>query len=138
MNLTAEEHFVAHQLLTKIYPNNWGLAHAAHMMTVGNETTVRNNNKRYGWIIKNLKNKPLSDSHKLNISKSWENRIVSEETKKRMTNTKTGKKRKPFSESHKKNMSFARRNISDETRMKMSFAKKGKTPWNKGKKIESN
>lgn len=43
--LTPEEHYVAHQLLVKIYPNHCGLVHAANMM-------VRNrpSNKLYGWL----------------------------------------------------------------------------------------
>jgi hypothetical protein len=47
--LTPEEHYVAHQLLVKIYPNNSKLAHAANMMCV-NRTT----NKLYGWIRRRL------------------------------------------------------------------------------------
>jgi hypothetical protein len=31
VKLTPEEHFVDHQLLTKIYPNNSKLAYVAHM-----------------------------------------------------------------------------------------------------------
>jgi hypothetical protein len=45
VRLTPEEHYVAHQLLVKIYPDNYGLAKAAMMMTV-----QRTNNKVYGWI----------------------------------------------------------------------------------------
>jgi hypothetical protein len=43
--LTPEEHYLAHQLLTKIHPKNKGLAKAAHMMCIGRPT-----NKYYGWI----------------------------------------------------------------------------------------
>jgi hypothetical protein len=43
--LTPEEHYVAHQLLIKIYPDNVSLIRAAQMMTVG-----RTNNKLYGWL----------------------------------------------------------------------------------------
>jgi len=45
VRLTPEEHYVAHQLLVKIYPDNYGLAKAAMMMTA-----QRTNNKVYGWI----------------------------------------------------------------------------------------
>ena len=47
VKLTPEEHYVAHQLLTKIHPNHNGLIHAAMMMCVG-----RPSNKRYGWLRK--------------------------------------------------------------------------------------
>lgn len=45
VNLTPEEHYLAHQLLVKIYPNEPKLVFAANMMTVG-----RPNNKVYGWL----------------------------------------------------------------------------------------
>lgn len=48
--LTPEEHFVAHQLLVKVYPeHSFQLTYALNMMTVDSPTTPRSN-KRYGWI----------------------------------------------------------------------------------------
>jgi hypothetical protein len=49
VRLTPEEHYVAHQLLTKMYPNHKGLVYAAIMMCVGRST-----NKLYGWIRRRL------------------------------------------------------------------------------------
>lgn len=46
--LTPEEHYVVHQLLAKLYPENKSLAHACVMMT-GNATPGRRN-KLYGWL----------------------------------------------------------------------------------------
>lgn len=45
VSLTPEEHYLAHQLLVKIYPNNPALVNAAVMM-------IRNrpSNKLYGWL----------------------------------------------------------------------------------------
>lgn len=48
--LTASEHFVAHQLLVKIYPNNSKLAYAASMLTVNSSNHQRITNKYYGWL----------------------------------------------------------------------------------------
>lgn len=45
VDLTAEEHFVAHQLLVKIYPDESKLVYAASWM----RSRVANN-KQYGWI----------------------------------------------------------------------------------------
>lgn len=45
VNLTPEEHYIAHQLLVKMYPDNHKLAKAATMMTVNRPT-----NKIYGWL----------------------------------------------------------------------------------------
>lgn len=47
--LTPEEHYLAHQLLVKIFPNVYGLAIAARQMTISNQKQKRNN-KLYGWL----------------------------------------------------------------------------------------
>jgi len=44
VDLTPEEHFVCHQLLVKIYPENPRLIHAVTMMT-----GEKRGNKLYGW-----------------------------------------------------------------------------------------
>jgi len=50
VELTAEEHFVAHQLLVKIYPDNRKLVYALICMSgKGNSYHLRNN-KAYAWI----------------------------------------------------------------------------------------
>lgn len=46
VDLTPEEHYLAHQLLVKIYPNHPGLTFAAMTMTQG----PRRSNKLYGWL----------------------------------------------------------------------------------------
>ena len=51
VKLTPEEHFVAHQLLVKLFPNNQKLIYAAVVMTRGHNGK-RNNNKMFGWIRK--------------------------------------------------------------------------------------
>lgn len=48
--LTPEEHFVAHQLLVKIYPNNRKLIFAATQMCTNGRGQQRHNNKQYGWL----------------------------------------------------------------------------------------
>lgn len=45
VRLTPEEHYLAHQLLIKIYPNNRSLVKAARMMIPN-----RKGNKLYGWL----------------------------------------------------------------------------------------
>lgn len=49
--LTPEEHFVAHQLLIKLYPGNRDLIYAVQLMTV-HHTDSRVNNKLFGWLRK--------------------------------------------------------------------------------------
>lgn len=45
VELTPEEHYLAHQLLVKIYPDNYSLVKAAQMMIPN-----RPSNKMYGWL----------------------------------------------------------------------------------------
>jgi len=80
VKLTAEEHFVAHQLLVKIYPENDKLIFAANSMCRSNNGN-RLNNKMYSWLRKKHskaaafvgklnKDKILTKEHRENISKS--------------------------------------------------------------------
>lgn len=50
VDLTPEEHYIAHQLLVKIYPDNHKLIFAANMMCVYSEDNIerKNTNKRHG------------------------------------------------------------------------------------------
>lgn len=47
VNLTPEEHYLAHQLLVKMHPDHYGLIYAAILMCAG-----RPSNKIYGWTRK--------------------------------------------------------------------------------------
>lgn len=51
VELTPEEHYVCHQLLVKIHPNNDSLIFAAAMMIPN-----RPNNKMYGWLKRKRSN----------------------------------------------------------------------------------
>lgn len=51
VDLTAREHYVAHLLLVKIYPNEYGLVKAANMMSTFSEfNNERIKNRRYSWL----------------------------------------------------------------------------------------
>lgn len=49
VKLTPEEHYLAHQLLAKLYPENYKLTYAAIMMC-----SNRPSNKLYGWLRRRL------------------------------------------------------------------------------------
>lgn len=51
--LTPEEHFLAHQLLIKMYPGNRDLIYATQLMTT-HHTDARVNNKLFGWLRKQM------------------------------------------------------------------------------------
>ena len=61
VKLTAREHYIAHQLLVKLYPSNKNLIYAVRAMTISNAGQVRNN-KEYSWLrIKHAK--AMSELH---------------------------------------------------------------------------
>jgi len=116
--LTAEEHYVAHQLLIKIYPKHRGLAEAAYLMTVDGAGN-RVNNKMYGWLKRKIseersermKGKKL----RLGMSPSAEHRAKISATLKGRPSPHKGIKH------------------SAESKKNMSEGSKGQRPWNKGK-----
>ena len=72
-DLTPEEHYVAHQLLVKIYPSNNKLVYAAFMMSVAN-ATMKRNNKLYGWIKRKRFSEPMPQETRDKISSSLSGR----------------------------------------------------------------
>lgn len=65
VKLFPHEHFVAHQLLVKIYPDHAGLKYALYKMTL-NTKKMKRNNKQYSWI-----KKELSIANKINATERW-------------------------------------------------------------------
>lgn len=79
VKLTASEHFICHQLLVKMYPNNHKLIHAARMMCVNNKhQRNRSNNKFYSWLRernqKIQKGKLVSKSTRIKMSNAVKNK----------------------------------------------------------------
>lgn len=142
VKLTPEEHYVAHQLLIKIYPLEKKLIFAAHMMTVGSTRVIRNN-KSYGWIRRQwadelskiakdrtgekngMFERHHTDETKKKISESKKGQTLTDEHKRIISEANKGK---VLSDRHKEILSHTHRNkiVSDETRLKMSKSQKGK------------
>ena len=97
--LTPEEHYVAHQLLIKIHPNHYGLVYAAGMMCV-DKSGHRINNKCFGWLKRRLSESRKGNKH-------------SEESKRKMSNAKRGRKCPPRSEEYRRKMSDAQKRIGN-------------------------
>lgn len=55
VRLTAREHFIAHLLLLKMYPNNYSLIKAVNMMCIGHKQ-YRSMNRMYGWLREKFSN----------------------------------------------------------------------------------
>lgn len=90
--LTPEEHFLAHQLLVKIYPQEDKLVYACARMTQHN-TMCRINNKMYGWL-KRKKSEVVSKQ----MRRMWELRHTElTEKLKQYANSEEGKKQRSAS-----------------------------------------
>lgn len=142
VELTPEEHFVAHQLLAKVHPENPKLAHAAFMMG-----STRQNNKLYGWVKRrvadSLRGVPLDEAIKQKMSVAQRNRDPStrhqlgatftgkshsEATRAKMSAAAKGRKKSEESKAAMK-AAWERRRltpVSEETKRKMAAAHKGK------------
>jgi hypothetical protein len=98
VTLTPEEHYVAHQLLVKIYPDHAGIAWAAIAMTAKG-----NGNKLYGWLRRRYS---LS---RVGSPRFWMrgdgNPSRSEAVRQKISQSKKGTRRKPFSKQWLQNLS---------------------------------
>lgn len=109
VNLTPEEHYLAHLLLVKIYPNNQKLIFAVHRMCSGKYR----NNKLYGWIRRKVS---------IEIGNLHRGKVDSDETRLKKSLARRGKKLSP---DVIENMRLAQQNRSDEVRKNMSNSKLG-------------
>jgi len=95
--LKPEEHYVAHQLLVKIYPKHHGLIKAACMMTVSS-SNKRITNKSYGWLKRKFSESMKGEN---NFSK---NSQVKEKIAKTRAQRKHLYKKRYISDEERKNM----------------------------------
>lgn len=135
--LTAREHYLCHYLLWKIHKDNFALFRAYHKMSFS-----KNSFQERDFKISSKQYEILRIEH-IRICKT---RIVSEETRKRMSESHKGfkhsketvekfKLRKHSDETKSKIVSSRRTHESwhsEETKRNISNAKIGSIPWNKG------
>lgn len=112
VTLTPEEHYVAHQLLIKIYPNESKLIYSARMMCVGSKNHSRNN-KEYAWLKRLFSQTRFGYKH-------------SDDAKKKMSEAA----RKPRAKETKPRK---KRILSEEHRQKISASLKGRIVTNETK-----
>lgn len=110
VDLTPEEHYVAHQLLVKIYPEEHGLIKAAVMMCM-NTGNNRLNNKLYGWL-RRKHSETTSGENNINFGKPRSN-----EVKAKISAANTGKSR---------GLGIKKGPMSEETKKKLSDSLKGR------------
>lgn len=100
-------------------------------------------NKEKGYNIcsngRNSLGAKRSQETKDKISKANKGKVRSEEQKKKISATLTGRKGRKLSEEHKKKISLVHKNkiISDEQKKKFSLSQKGK-PWSDKRRLASN
>ena len=125
VSLTPEEHYVAHQLLVKIYPTESKLIYAAKMMSLSNNG-LRPNNRLYGWLrrrfINTLKESRGTPGSFKKGRIPW-NKGISR-TKESIRKQSESMKGKP---SPRKGVT-----LDIKTKQKISSSLKGKVAWNKG------
>jgi len=132
VNLTAREHFIAHILLVKIYPEEKGLINAVNMMCRGQDER-KIHNRMYGWLkerftkrMSNLQSgKGNSQFGTMWITKDKENKKIKKEEFDIYKDLGWEKGRKNvISEDGKNKLRKANINkkVSIETKLKMSKA----------------
>jgi len=134
--LTAKEHYIAHRLLCEIYPKSNKLKFALRMMINGSGTKNRfkPSSRVYERLRKEYNKIPFSEETRKKMSESHIGKVQSketiqkrvnanmgrrntEETKRKISESNLGQKR---SEETKRNISNGKKNISEETRKKLS------------------
>lgn len=112
VDLTAREHFLIHKLLCEIYPTNDKLFYAYRMMSIMKNS--RDNIRDY--YISSYEFALIRARHSNISSKYNKNKIVSQETKDKISASTAGKKRRPMSQKAKNKISMALkgRKLSDE------------------------
>lgn len=140
VDLTAPEHYVAHQLLVKIFPGNAKMIFAAHAMLMQGQGTRRDlglpRNKEFGWL-RELNAKAIAERRKgvkhspetlKKMSDKRQLRVITDETRQKTSKSMEGRKPAPQTvEANRERMtgSVGLRNgmtNSSETRAKQSEA----------------
>lgn len=148
VDLTAEEHYLCHQLLVKMYPENRKLVHAANLMAKrsgGNKVygwlrrrqaedisyLNRGNNHRLGYKFSAESRAKMSESAKRRMSKQHYQKMLAglrtPQCRKKISEARLGKKQKPET-IEKRRASRDGYRHSQETREKIGASNKGRKP----------
>jgi len=156
VELTPEEHYVAHQLLVKMYPARARLVYAVNIMS-----KRCTGNKAYGWIRRRLAlvqsaanrgkpKPPRSIEHRANLAKAMRGKRHSAFTRAKISSIQIGRTLLPehrekislgmlgkqnclgrkLSKSHRENIKATHQ--LPETRARISASRRGQPAWNKG------
>ena len=142
--LTAREHYIAHALLEKICIQRYGLnSNNSKKMTTA-FVLMRYRNERYNSylyensrnrLVFHLQNRIVSEETKEKMSEAkkgencvWYGKKHSQETKEKMSEAKKGRKKPPFTQEHIEKLRIAStgRTLSEKSRQKIRESKLGK------------
>lgn len=123
VELTPEEHLIAHKLLVQIHPDNVDLITTVFVMSGGRKGRFAGN-KVYGWLKRRFSERRKGYKHaeetKQKMSAASKGKPKSEAHRKRLSEVRTGKSRGPHSEEHKRNLSAG---------IKSALKAKGRAPY---------
>ncbi len=136
--LTGREHFIAHLLLTRMYPNEYRLFGAVKMMTM-QVNEHRSKNRMYEWVkvqqaifcSKINSGRRASQKTRKKLSDTHKGHEVTPETRLKISNSTSGSNNHMFGKTHsaetKKKISESSlgHTKSEETRARMSMARSG-------------
>jgi hypothetical protein len=135
VKLTPEEHFVAHQLLVKIYPDNDKLIYSLSLMSGVGTRFYSRNNKLYGWIKRKLHNTSKTPEHRQKISESLKNKPKTKEHKSKISESLTGRSAGPLSSNHKQKISESLKGITRKPHSEITKQKIGNSNSGKNKVV---
>jgi len=144
VKLTPEEHFVAHQLLVKIYPDHPGAAFSAFWMS--RDKKRNQTNKTYGWLRREFAKRigPITSAfhkgrkkepHEIEAAKAGYAAMSPEAKAERNAKASAslkGKKRTPETKALMSEVALRRPPVSDKTCAKISQSLMGRDALNKG------
>lgn len=139
VELRPEEHYLAHQLLVKMYPSEHGLWMALRFLA-GKGSKRKHNNKTYGWINRGISKAGQPDDVKAKISAAHKKLPPkSEETRKKMSESAKARCTPEWREWKSKSYQgkpgtkgSTGMKDSEETKMKKSLAHKARWAIRKG------
>lgn len=133
--LTYREHIIAHMLLMRLYPDNYGLAHAVKIMLSNHRNkNLYEKGNRSSFTTKELEE--IREKSAKYLSESRKGIPKSEETKKKISKAKKGKRPSQKTIDAARKASIGRK-PSKETIEKRVAKLKGRTPTKTEKSIEA-
>jgi hypothetical protein len=131
VRLTPEEHYVAHQMLVKMYPTEKGLLWATMVMTGGAGHQPRKN-KLYGWLRRRvaaeMTGKPKSVETRAKLAAANKGQKHTPERCANISLAKTGRRVAPWSDQRRARTvaALTGKRHSEQAKAKMRAAKLGK------------